>query len=202
MAYSGSTVYPPATGRRLMAADGGRRSLLNTYVYPTPQVTIADTQIVFEVPAPVSSSIGLNVDLTIRGVSAGTTGHGLLNFVGPRIESVSSPPTSGGLITIKGRNFGPAGSASLNQARIDSLLCSGHTVSVAGSEITCTVGPGTGKNLNAFIRINTETDAGTGTGKFSYAPPSVSQIVPMNQLPGENITIKGNSWRVSRSGTS
>jgi len=56
------------------------------------------------------------------------------------------------------------------------------------------VGPGTGKNLNAFIRINTETDAGTGTGKFSYAPPSVSQIVPMNQLPGENITIKGNSF--------
>ncbi|GHP06172.1 hypothetical protein PPROV_000491900 [Pycnococcus provasolii] len=136
-------------------------------------------------------------------------------YASTTITSATSIATAGGRTTITGTNLGPD-TANLHLVEIRNTTGVYHTGTncaiTSHTTIECDVGAGIGTGHTIRVQIagesaisgtvfnyiapaiNTETDAGTGTGKFSYAPPSVSQIVPMNQLPGENITIKDNSF--------
>ena len=158
----------------------------------TPSVTVADTELVFE--AVAATGTNLNLELFIRGQSTGSTGNGKLDFIGPRISSIIPPTTAGGVFTIVGENFGPVGSANIEKLSVEGVVCTNPTVSTANSEITCSLVSGSGSGKTIVLRINGESDQGTGAGAFAYAIPTISSVDPLNAPAGETIVMNGTSF--------
>ena len=157
-----------------------------------PTVTKVNTEIQFT--APQTSGGSLDLELNIRSQSTGETGRGLMTFTGPRVDSATPVSTTGGVTTITGRNFGPVGNANIEKVSIDGVACQNPTVTIANSQITCTVQPGTGKDQNILVRISGESDQGSGVDKFSFMKPQITSVSPMNSPGGSTITITGSSF--------
>jgi len=161
-------------------------------------VTVADEQLVFVVPA--GEGIQKDVEIVLGGCSngncgqsTGTTGHGLFNYTGPRIESIVGCDTTGGTVTIKGRHFGPVGGGAV-QVKINDLDCTSASVTVENKEVECQYIAGTGKGYDVDLIINSYLDGGSGKGMYAYAPPNVNTTSPNNGADGTEITLTGNSF--------
>lgn len=115
------------------------------------------------------------VIVTVEGQSSGPTS---LSYYQPSIQTMTSPPTQGGMVTISGSHFG-------NGTQI-SVTLGGKACVVAtatSSQVTCNVAGGIGANLTASIT----TFSLTGTGTFSYQPPVVYNVTSVSTLGGTAI---------------
>ncbi|KAK3244473.1 hypothetical protein CYMTET_45911 [Cymbomonas tetramitiformis] len=157
-----------------------------------PNVTVANTELQFTAPAGIGQQ--LNVLLQIRTQDTGTSGNGLLNYRGPRVTGSIGSLTEGGTGTVLGANFGPVGSANINEVKINGADCLNPTVTVENTEIECTVVAGTGGPYDIDLRIADITDSGTGIDMYNYSNPVITDVAPMDQEPGSVITITGSSF--------
>ncbi|KAK3247367.1 hypothetical protein CYMTET_43139 [Cymbomonas tetramitiformis] len=151
-------------------------------------VTVANTELQFTGPFGIGQQ--LNVVIQIRSQDTGTTGNGLLNYRGPRVTGSVGAPTEGGIGTILGANFGPVGSANINEVTINGESCINPTVTVENTEIECMVVSGTGGPYDIDLRIADITDSGTGIDMYNYSNPIITTVAPM----GSGITITGTSF--------
>ena len=153
------------------------------------EVTVENTEIQFTSPSGTGSNV--NVKIFIRTQGTGDTGNGLLSYLTPNIASVSSIPTGGGTVTITGTNFGPVGTTQIDYVTIGGTFCTSASVTVDGTAIECTFQGGTGGGYDVVIKLNDETDQGSGAGKFSYNAATVSTVTPASGGQGTLVTITG-----------
>eukprot|EP00873_Tetraselmis_striata_P039871 jgi/Tetstr1/460135/TSEL_005451.t1 len=166
---------------------GGEVQILS---FALPSIPVADQQIVFTVKP---STIGEAKDLliTIKGVTTGATGDGLVSFQGPKVYSTVGGLTSGGPVTVIGANFGPPGTANIQQVSIADKLCTSPTVT-STTTLTCNVQPGTGEGYDVSIKVGGVV--GIGTEVYAYAKPFVSTVEPLNPSPGTLVTLRGGNF--------
>ena len=72
----------------------------------------------------------------------------------PTVTSVTSPPTSGGLVTITGTAFGPVFPNLVDKVQIGVSQCSSPEVTVEDTEMTCTAVAGSGSDLAVEVTIS------------------------------------------------
>eukprot|EP00899_Mesostigma_viride_P025809 jgi/Mesvir1/6412/Mv19504-RA.1 len=156
-------------------------------------VTVENTQIEFN--APPGTGTRVNLAFVIAGVSTGTSGFGMLTFRGPRVISAGTLPTTGGELVVVGANMGPVGSAHIMSFTVNGTPCANARITVWNIELRCTVPPGVGTNYDVLLTVtDSQTDGGTGARKFSYLPPTVTDISPRDAPPGTNVTITGTNF--------
>eukprot|EP00741_Cyanophora_paradoxa_P006162 tig00000944_g5975.t1 len=140
-----------------------------------------DTTVKFQGYLPKHENVSLilqNVNQKARREVNVTITYNIVHQLAPVIESVSSVDPAGGVVTITGRNFGPAGTGLSPRVTVGGQTCSDATVSVANWELKCTVAAGTGGGHNVFVQIEGFDSGSSGDGKFSYigfAAPSQPQ---------------------------
>jgi len=154
---------------------------------------------------------GVDVVMTINNAGSGTSGAGLFNFLPPSVTRIDPPPTIGGIVTVHGENFGPAGTVA-NATVYTGQTCAGGTctlieeigkpsaVTVVDHEtITFNIPSGIGGNYNLSIRLGNQTSGVTGNGKFGYHVPVVQNVEPAIQpatllISDTKITITGTNF--------
>ena len=156
----------------------------------SPSITVSNTEIVFTAEA---STIGEAKDIiiTIKGVTTGTSGDGKVLFQGPQVYSATGGDTAGGIVTITGANFGPAGSANIQQVSIADTVCEGATVT-STTTITCQVGPGSGLGYDISVKVGGVV--GIGTGVYSYGKPIATGIDPINPPSNTRVVLTGSNF--------
>ncbi|QDZ19799.1 hypothetical protein A3770_03p23170 [Chloropicon primus] len=188
-----------------------------TQVNTGTKEVVSDTQITATTSpatstAPLSTQ-GADISMTLFN-QASSGGTGKFSYIGPVITSVSSAPTSGGVITITGDNFGPvkatadyfntgtystAGVTLCADATCSSTIaCTNPQVTTANTKITCTMGTGVPINTKITVKMFDGTlDSGaTGNEKLVVANPTVASMTPANGIvtTGGEITVTGTSF--------
>ena len=140
-------------------------------------VTTAGSVIECDVPAGAGENIEVRVQ--VDGALSQDDNE-LFSYGAPTVLSASSVPSTGGLVTVTGTNFGPLGDAFVDWVRLDGVTCSGAQVTVAQtsasdtSVLTCTAAAGAGGNYTTTVRVAGRRSDNTGNGTFSYNAPTVS----------------------------
>lgn len=139
----------------------------------------------FVIYCTTSPGVGNNLPVTIVVGNQNAAGALSIAYAPPTLSSVTSsgpmPTVGGSVITIVGKNFGPAGVANPvtafsygpapTGAQYPSAVSS-CTVTTAATTITCVGPPGVGKALSAVISIGGQSSAVFSAG-LAYAAPSV-----------------------------
>eukprot|EP01105_Mastigella_eilhardi_P010556 TRINITY_DN2467_c2_g1_i10.p1 TRINITY_DN2467_c2_g1~~TRINITY_DN2467_c2_g1_i10.p1 ORF type:complete len:1995 (+),score=390.57 TRINITY_DN2467_c2_g1_i10:793-5985(+) len=137
----------------------------------------------------------VNSPCTYGDVTADATTFKWFNFYPPVISQITTDiATSGGLITVKGANFGPkkdAISVTMQGFTVAVLAFEEHT-SVAFYSIT---GVGTGKTVQVSVNSQTSNAAQT-----NYLPPSIEKVTTAS-TSGGSITITGQNFGPASAGT-
>eukprot|EP00976_Prorocentrum_cordatum_P021531 439408-Prorocentrum_minimum.AAC.5 len=69
----------------------------------------------------------------------------------PEILSTNVLNTTGGGLTITGRNFGVIGSSSIGSVRVNNIVCASPTVTDPHTEIQCLLSPSVGALLDVVV---------------------------------------------------
>ena len=132
-------------------------------------------------------SLGMCGDTPARSIS-GIDSSLKFSYPKPVILAADSVGTEGGVITVHGENFGPAGTQDLE---VDQVSYAGINITCASAQvlpsydnvrITCTMGPGLGSNNQLYVKRgpsagpggNQQVTSDAFTG-FTYAAPAISQ---------------------------
>ena len=152
--------------------------------------------------AVAGSGSDLAVEVTISDVKSPVVS--VFSYLATTVTAVTKAPTSGGTITITGTNFGPVGDSRLTTAGggsivVGSFTCASGTVTVADTEITCTMPPGVGTNLDVLVTVAGLDSGATGENLYSFESPVISTLMRGSFL-GFETTIAGSNF--GPSGTS
>ena len=192
-------------------------SIGGTQVNTGTKEVVSDTQIT-ATTSPATSTAPLttqsaDISLTLFDQSS-SGGTGKFSYVGPIITAVSSAPTSGGVITITGDNFGPVkatadyfNTATYTSAGVtlcadtscsSTIACSNPEVKTANTKITCTQGVGVPINTKITVKMFDGTlDSGTtGNGLLVVSNPTATSMTPTDGVvtTGGEITVTGTSF--------
>eukprot|EP01117_Protostelium_nocturnum_P011184 TRINITY_DN405_c0_g1_i6.p1 TRINITY_DN405_c0_g1~~TRINITY_DN405_c0_g1_i6.p1 ORF type:complete len:5778 (+),score=1958.70 TRINITY_DN405_c0_g1_i6:207-17540(+) len=142
-----------------------------------------NTQLKFT--APQGSGVNVPLVIVVSGVSASTQSF---NYNGPSITSVSEPvSTAGGIVTVKGNNFG-------NVNSVVSVTIKGTsypvTITVDHNTLTFVAPEGTGSNVPFVLNVNGQS----ADSKFSYLPPHADRFTGSTSTAGETITVFGTNF--------
>jgi len=177
-AISGSSPSSiPTTGGSITITGSNFISPVSCSIVPTgisfvPTCAVSSTTST-QIVVAVGSGFGLNHMLKLQiGSSAQSV---TFSYSPPFISSVSTNtlPTTGGLITIIGSNFGNAPTAvptvtlSPNGPSISSTLTGSTTIVI-------TIGPGIGSSFSLIINAGGQTS----TTPFKYQPPTITSMLP------------------------
>lgn len=156
----------------------GNSTVTDFYVWNT-------TTVIFSAP----EGSGKDVILTLS-VSGLTTDTYEINYNPPKIsDKLLSAPTSGGDVTIHGKNFGNA------KAAKRSVKFMGKEMIIRSwnhSEVVFVVPAGVGPNKDVVLSVNKQS----AKIKFSYEPPFINSITPSSgpTQGGNLLTISGRSF--------
>ena len=153
-----------------------------------------------EFPIPMGAGAGYTVQLQLpsapfldaRYAVTSKFGFNLVTFdyAPPVIANVSAVPTKGGLATVKGTVFG---AVDINaQVYLGENLCADPAITVPDTELTCTVGAGTGGSKPVRVKVFGQEQA--FPGKFAYQIPVVTKLDPAITKAGSKITIQGHNF--------
>ncbi|KAH3756150.1 tyrosine protein kinase [Pelomyxa schiedti] len=164
---------------------------INNQACTNATVTIAHKQI--SCKAPVGQGTGKNISVVVPVSAIGKSQSDLATFFSykiPEILSCSSVDTTGGKITISGRNFG-IGSVKVNLT-LDGreVICANATLKVDHTQITCYAPAGVGQNN--LIKVTAESQSNQEY-LFSYNPPVIYSASSTN-TPGGLTTITGKNF--------
>lgn len=117
------------------------------------------------------------------------------NLPNPTISSTSRPGTAGGTVTITGTNFGPVSPNLITKVQIGQAECTSATVTVANTELTCTVAAGTGAGITVVVTagVDKKSDVVSPYAIFSYQNPTVTATT-RSPTAGGTITITGTNF--------
>jgi len=136
-------------------------------------VTVLDTAIKFDVPEGVGTAtfyIVMN-----NGIGDMSSATASFTYTAPAIVTVSDVAAGGGTVTITGTSFGPAGSSHLKDLLLGSVSCMSANVTIAHTQITCTMPAGVGASKDVNFKIGGLVATG-GTAKFSYKQPVLTSV--------------------------
>uniref|UniRef100_A0A7S0R613 IPT/TIG domain-containing protein n=1 Tax=Pyramimonas obovata TaxID=1411642 RepID=A0A7S0R613_9CHLO len=164
------------------------------------------TMIEFTVPPGSGAQISLGLRLPVYFQSGLTTQDNIpvipgpnasvtFNYAKPLVLEVTPSGTEGGMVTIVGDNFGPAGSPFLESVRIGGVACTTPNVTVENTEIQCLLQAGSGRDLPVIITVNGQ--ASDPWPHYQYLPPVVQQIRPGSAFAGDDVEIEGLSFGVN-----
>lgn len=150
----------------------------------TSVTSITDSKFSCILAAGVGKNLGVYV--TVNGQTS-TTQY-IFSYNPPSVISSTPTSTDGGLITITGSNFGPAGTQSL--VTINSQTCS-NAISQSSTSMTCSVYPGTGaKNI---ISVIVGGQSMINSALYSYLTPTVT-LVTQGNTTGTTIRVTGSNF--------
>lgn len=121
---------------------------------------------------------GEGADLQIALNAGNQVSQSLFSYEKPMIYdiSVSDASTSGGgLMTLKGVNFGSSALSSLHSVALGSATFTCAVQTVTHDLLTCVVSEGQGRNLTIVVFVGGQQSLNTNIS-FSYDPPLVSSI--------------------------
>jgi hypothetical protein len=157
------------------------------------RVTTAHTEITADIPPGVGRNFFIGV--TAAGISAETPRTGQFSYIAPAVNAVTTTNTTGGIITVTGSGFGPLDSAP--SVTIDGVVCGTPAVTVASTELTCTVGAGTGRDYSVIVIVGGKASPPGPAATFSYLPPAISTATSVSFIGGDLITIRGYNFGYS-----
>jgi len=118
------------------------------------------------------------------------------SYARPVIETATPVPTTGGVTTITGKNFGPAGSSLVNSVILrktsKEMMCTDATVTVDNTQLTCTIGAGSGLAYDMALTIFNQTN--NDGAKYAFQAPVVDSVQPGQAKPGDLVTITGKNF--------
>ncbi len=194
-------VQVTATGEQLGGPDSTvflvlASSRFGSFVSGVCDIAVAGTRV--RCVSPPGVGTGLSVSLSVDGVVSPPFANGTLSYVPPSITSLYAadgeagagggvPTSGGGVVVIRGSNFGPValGSMSLGDVTYspsalsvalgDSIVFPAHncTISRDHTEITCEMGAGVGGGLQWSVTIAGQTAT---TVVSSYRAPVVRTV--------------------------
>lgn len=192
-------------------------SIGGTQVNTGTKTVVSDTEITATTsPATHTNPLttqNADISMTLFDQSS-SGGTGKFSYIGPIITSVSSAPSSGGVITITGDNFGPVKATAdyfntgtyanagvtlcADSSCSSTITCSNPQVTTAETKITCTMGSGVPVSTKVTVKMfdATLTSGSTGDGKLSVAAPAVTSMTPADGVvtTGGEITVTGTSF--------
>jgi len=152
-----------------------------------------DTHIQFLLPA----GQGYAPIIVVTAASSIPSSPFPFTYLPPTLDTIDPPTaaTSGNiLLTLGGSNFGQSGSI-----QIGGQTCTTQSpgTSWSFSKIVCLLPPGQGANLNVTLVVAGQSPA--TAPKFSYLPPSVSNVVPPSgsTVGGQSVTLYGSNFGLS-----
>eukprot|EP00951_Prasinocladus_malaysianus_P039731 scaffold447800_cov43-Prasinocladus_malaysianus.AAC.1 len=178
----------------------------------TDALVISDSKMTCVAPPGVGA--GYDIIVTLRGSSSKNTGYGLFQYAHPNVTTVVPPGTVGGLVIIKGENFGPAtieGESGpyvkiwreqpgvvfgVQQMVVTEKEVSDCTVTVDHIEIRCQVSEGIGSKYNVRVTLAALSSLDSGLEVMQYANPIVDSVEPQEQNTNgpTTITVTGRNF--------
>lgn len=169
-------------------------------------LTVNHTQVVFTVPVGVGPQRDFRFLVPVEGQTitwaqrsindlpqAGKNTSVTMSYLPPVVYRATDALTRGGNITIYGTNFGPMGSANIDEVKVlGDNRCENPEVTVENTELNCTVVEGTGANLSVFVRIGGL--ASEQANVYTYSQPIIHELAPTRGFPGDPITLGGISF--------
>eukprot|EP01110_Echinostelium_bisporum_P002942 TRINITY_DN17231_c0_g1_i1.p1 TRINITY_DN17231_c0_g1~~TRINITY_DN17231_c0_g1_i1.p1 ORF type:complete len:384 (-),score=111.34 TRINITY_DN17231_c0_g1_i1:40-1191(-) len=108
----------------------------------------------------------------------------------PVVTGITNTDTSGGIVTILGRNFGT--NTSLISIVIDEKECNVTSVSEFQNVTYCSIGPGTGTSKSVVVQVNGVRTVQDNV-RFNYNAPAVNSATSVYSIGGV-VTIVGNNF--------
>jgi len=155
---TGNTQYAEAEQIRFINWDGKELPSPNAAVTVLDDVAGVDSAMTFDVPEGVGT-IAFYVVMN-NGIGDISSATATFTYTAPTITAVSDVAAGGGTLTITGTSFGVLGSASITSLVVGATTCASATVSVAHTQITCTMPAGTGMNQNVNFKIGEQAATG------------------------------------------
>ena len=194
-----SSVYPgtgSTAGGTLMKINGSNFGTSGYVMFGSAQASLtgagySNTYIECLLPVGQGSS---PVTVTINSVKSQSYAW---SYLPPNISSINPPSaaTSGNvLITLAGSNFGTSGTVTFGTY---SCSTSQPGTSYNSAKIVCYLPPGQGANLSVLVNVSAQINPVVPL--FSYNPPSITSISPVNgpTSGGGVITLYGANFGLS-----
>ena len=182
---SGSTAG--GTSVRIAGADLGGATSVTFGSTPATSFTGAPNGKTITAIAPAHAAGTVNVTVTTPGGTTTAGPAGQFTYIAPTVTKVTpsgGPGAGGTTVTIDGTDL--AGATSVD---FGSVSATSFTVNAKGTEIKA-IAPA---HAAGTVNITITTPAGTTTGQFTYAAPTVTKVTPSGGpgAGGTTVTIHG-----------
>ncbi|PRP73158.1 outer membrane autotransporter barrel domain-containing protein [Planoprotostelium fungivorum] len=156
----------------------------------SPSIVIASTMVSCNATVGTGSSNNLNITVA----SQSTTGT--FSYLPPTPLNVTMAPTSGGLVTVSGVNFGTISSST--SITINGQPCLSPVTSSNFTTLNCMAQPDAGSMLALSVTV----DGLTGSANiFNYLPPSVYSVTSVSTAGG-SVVVDGRNFGTKASAIS
>lgn len=141
-------------------------------------------------PATVISCTAVPGTGVNRGLSVTVSGQrttGAFAYQGPAVTSATAASTSGGVITIQGRNFGVSGTPI--SVTVGGKPCTSPASQMNYISVTCTVAAGVGMTLPVTIIVDGQSHTAS---VYNYSLPSITSSSSVSTVGGKVSVIGTN----------